>query len=78
MGRHGKTIVFVTHSIDEALALGDRVVVLTAAPGRVKADLPVPIPRPRSIPEIRDHPIFREMFQKIWELLREEVRPARR
>lgn len=70
----GKTIVFVTHSIDEALALGDRIVMLTAAPGRVKADLAVPIPRPRSIPAVRDHPVFREMFHSVWELLRAEVR----
>lgn len=69
----GKTVVFVTHSIDEALALGDRIVVMTAAPGRVKADLPVAIPRPRRIPEVRDHPVFRERFQTVWALLREEV-----
>lgn len=73
----GKTVVFVTHSIDEALALGDRIVLMTAAPGRIKADLTVAIPRPRRIPAVRDHPIFREMFQSIWESLRDEVRPAR-
>ena len=42
-----KTIVFVTHSVDEAIILGDRVVVLTGRPGRVKASLPIEIPRER-------------------------------
>ena len=43
-----KTVVFITHSIDEAIVLGDRVVVMTARPGRVKASINVPHPHPRS------------------------------
>lgn len=69
----GKTVVFVTHSIDEALSIGDRIIVMTSSPGRVKADIPVPLPRPRLIPGIREHPVFRELFQAIWGLLREEA-----
>src|SRR2546427_13300207 len=51
-----KTIVFVTHSIDEALLLGDRVIVLTARPARVKRIIPVPYPRPRNLAAIRADP----------------------
>ncbi len=69
-----KTVIFVTHSIDEALSLGDRIAVMSASPGRIKAEFPVPIPRPRKIPGVRDHEAFREMFQGIWEVLRQEVK----
>lgn len=68
-----KTAVFVTHSIDEAIALGDRVLVMTARPGRVKALLEVNLPRPRDLAEVRSHPRFRELFTIIWHYLREEV-----
>ncbi len=68
-----KTVVFVTHSIDEAVLLGDRVVVMTARPGRVKADMPVPLPRPRSVYELKASPAFNEITGAVWSLLRDEV-----
>jgi NitT/TauT family transport system ATP-binding protein len=69
-----KTIVFVTHSIDEALVLGDRVVVLTARPGRVKETLAVPFGRPRKPAAVRTDPAFGELRGRVWDLLRAEIR----
>jgi NitT/TauT family transport system ATP-binding protein len=68
-----KTIVFVTHSIDEALVLGDRVIVLTARPGRVKETLAVPFGRPRKPMAVRSDPAFGELRARVWDLLRAEI-----
>ena len=70
------TIVFITHSIDEALVMADRVAVFTAQPGKIKAIVDVDFPRPRSFLAVRSDPRFAERFQCIWELLRDEVRVA--
>jgi NitT/TauT family transport system ATP-binding protein len=72
-----KTVLFITHAIDEAIALGDRVVVMTAHPGRIKAIVPVDFPRPRSIPELRAEPRFGALQLSIWRMLEDEVRKAR-
>ena len=69
----GKTVIFVTHSIEEALLLGDRVVVMTARPGTIADDIVVPFPRPRSLTTIRSHPEFAVLFDRIWSRLRDEV-----
>jgi len=68
-----KTVVFITHSIDEAVALGDRVLVMTARPGRVKAEIPVALARPRSVFDLKGTPAFAEMVGRVWTLLRDEV-----
>jgi len=73
-----KTVIFITHSIDEAIVLGDRVVVLTAHPGRVKADVPVEFDRPRNVYELRASPDFGKLFYHIWGLLKDEVMKAKR
>lgn len=67
-----RTVVFVTHSIEEAILLGDRVVVMSARPGRIIADFAVPFTRPRS-PEVRLDPSFAELEETIWDQLRKEV-----
>ena len=74
----GKTVIFVTHSIDEAMVLADRIVVMSAQPGRIKASLPVPFPRPRDLSTVRSDPSFAPLFAEIWGLLREEVAAPRR
>ena len=68
------SVVFVTHDLEEAIALADRVVVLTAAPATVKGIFPVDLPRPRNVTEIRFNPGFVSLYQEIWECLRTEVK----
>ena len=68
----GKTVLYVTHSIEEALLLGDRVVLLTARPGRIKRVFPVALGRPRGL-EARASPEFGTLTERIWAELRDEV-----
>ncbi len=70
-----KTIIFVTHSIDEAVFLSDRVAVMTARPGRIKEIIEVPLARPRS-EELRNSPEFAGIRHQAWELLKDEVLQA--
>ena len=72
----GKTVVFVTHSIDEAMIVADRILVLSARPGTVKADIRVPFPRPRSVEAVRSNTEFNQLFLHIWSLLRNDAASA--
>lgn len=72
-----KTVVFITHSIDEAIVLADRVLVMSSVPGRIKASVPVPFARPRRTYELKRDPLFGELTYTIWEALRDEVNAAR-
>jgi NitT/TauT family transport system ATP-binding protein len=72
-----KTVVFVTHSIDEALFLGDRVVVMGSRPGRVLADLPVPFARPRSPYALKATSVHSELMTRIASLIREGTLASR-
>jgi NitT/TauT family transport system ATP-binding protein len=74
---HKKTVVFITHSVDEAVFLGDRIMVMTAQPGKVKTFVPVPLARPRNIMELQKMPQYGELIAHIWSSLREEVQRAR-
>src|SRR5213082_3870209 len=67
------SVVFVTHDLEEAIALADRVVVLTAGPGTVKGTYKVDLPRPRNVAEIRFQPRFTQLYESIWSQLRDEV-----
>ena len=69
----GQTVVFITHSIDEAITVGDTIVVMTAVPGRVKDVISVDMPRPRSEAHIKLMPRYSEMREHIWDLLRDEA-----
>ena len=71
-----KTMVFITHSIDEAILLGDRIAVMTARPGRIKEVLEVPFGRPRDVDVMRADPRFAELRTHIWRELH-TARPAR-
>ncbi len=73
-----KTALFITHSIDEALCMGDRIMVMTAHPGKIKCIIDVDLPRPREISVIRTSLHYNELFQQIWNTLREEVLKGKR
>jgi NitT/TauT family transport system ATP-binding protein len=72
-----KTILFVTHSIDEAIVLADRVLVMSSVPGRIKAEIPIEFARPRQSYELKRDPRFGELTYEVWEALRDEVNAAR-
>jgi NitT/TauT family transport system ATP-binding protein len=65
----GKTVFFVTHSVDEAVAMGDRVCVMSARPGRIILDLPIDLPRPRTRYVDREGLAFRAAATRVWETL---------
>ncbi|MBR7828193.1 ABC transporter ATP-binding protein [Actinospica sp. MGRD01-02] len=71
------SVLFITHDLEEAVALADRVVVMTSSPGTIKAVFDIDLPRPRgAIQDIRFQPEFLELHRQIWESLREEVETA--
>jgi NitT/TauT family transport system ATP-binding protein len=74
--RTGKTIVFVTHDIEEAVYLGDRVVVLTARPGRIREEVKIELPRPRTL-EIKKSMQCHEYRNYVWDLIRSESQRAK-
>jgi NitT/TauT family transport system ATP-binding protein len=67
------SVVFVTHDLEEAISLADRVYVLTAGPATVKGIYEIDLPRPRNVAEIRFEPRFVQLYHEIWEDLRNEV-----
>jgi NitT/TauT family transport system ATP-binding protein len=71
-----RTIVFVTHDLVEAIALADRIVVFTRAPGAIKAVRRVPIPRPRDVFHIHEAPGFAAIYNALWDDLRQEISPG--
>ena len=70
--RAPRTMVFITHSIEEAIALGDRILVMTARPGRVRELIAVDIPRPRTVATVIADPRFLPLRDHCWRLLREQ------
>jgi NitT/TauT family transport system ATP-binding protein len=69
-----KTVVFITHSVDEAVTLGDRIMVMSADRGRPKAFVGVPFARPRSVLDLRATPEYGRLFHDIWAQLKDEIR----
>lgn len=73
LAREHKTMIFITHSIDEAIALGDRIVVLSSRPARVREILPVEFPRSRTLESVKSSPRFAELRNHIWNELKNEL-----
>ncbi len=72
-----KTVLFVTHSLDEAIRLADRVLVMSASPGRILMEVPVPLARPRDFRALRQDPRYGALSASLWDVLREEVLKGR-
>lgn len=72
-----KTVIFITHSVDEAVTLGDRIMIMSAQPGRVKQIVEVPFERPRDVLELHSRPAYGQLVYSIWGQLRDEVQRAR-
>ena len=71
--QHKRTVLFVTHNLDEAITLSDRIVVLSARPGRVRAVIPVELPRPRNVIALRSNPRYGQLYQQLWDLLQADI-----
>ena len=71
-GSH-KTVVYITHSLDEAIVLGDRVIVMTNRPGTIKTVVDIDLPRPRNVLDMQSNTEFFDIRSRIWTALREEV-----
>ena len=74
--RSPKTVLFVTHSMEEAVRLGDRVALMSPRPGRIQEIVSVPLPRPRP-PQLEHDPRFIELKEYLWEQLRAMNTPSR-
>jgi NitT/TauT family transport system ATP-binding protein len=72
-----KTVVFITHSVDEAVTLADRIMVMTASPGRAKSMIDITLERPRNVLELRTDPRYGRIVYGIWGHLKDEVERAR-
>jgi NitT/TauT family transport system ATP-binding protein len=70
---YSASVVFVTHDLEEAISLADRVCVITSGPGTIKGIYTIDLPRPRKVAEIRFEPRFLQLYHQIWEDLRDEV-----
>lgn len=64
--QYQQSVLFVTHDLSEAVAVSDRVVVMTSRPGRIVADITIDLPRPRSIRELQKNPHFHELYAQLW------------
>jgi NitT/TauT family transport system ATP-binding protein len=73
----GAAVIFVTHDLDEAIALADKVVVMTTSPATIKDVFPIPLPRPREVEELRLTPEYLRIYREIWQYLRVEVDKTR-
>jgi len=68
-----KTVLFITHSVDEAIRLSDRIIVMTSRPGRIKEQIDVNLPRPRQVFDLQNNPDFIRIREQVWAALKQEV-----
>ena len=73
VSKTGQTVVFITHSIDEAITLADRVVVISFRPGRIKEVVKIDLPRPRFDYDLKTLPQYGELYDHIWQLVKDEA-----
>jgi NitT/TauT family transport system ATP-binding protein len=78
VAKTGQTVIFITHSIDEAITLADRIVVISFRPGRIKEVVDVNLPRPRFDYDVKVLPEFGELYDHIWRLVKDEALQASR
>jgi NitT/TauT family transport system ATP-binding protein len=71
--RHRSTVLLITHDLAEAITLADRVIVFSRRPGRIKAEFPVDLPRPRRVGDLQASASYHELFQRVWKILEEEL-----
>ena len=71
--RDRSTVLFVTHDLAEAIVLSDRIILMSASPGRIKRVFDVPLPRPRSARQLQGDPQFHQLYEEIWHELSGEV-----
>lgn len=76
-GQTRRTVVFITHDLAEAVALADRVVVMSARPGRIVADMEIDLPRPRHVRELQRDPAFLRLYSEVWEQLERGIQLSR-
>lgn len=69
--RDGRTVLFITHDLSEAVTMSDRVIVMSSRPGRIVADVPITLPRPRSVRALQKDPAFHELYAHVWTKLEE-------
>lgn len=71
--QRGSTVILVTHDLGEAIAMSDRVIILSRRPGRVKAEFTIDLPRPRRVTELQGDDAYHHLYEEIWRVFREEV-----
>lgn len=76
VARNKQTVLFVTHDLEEAIALSDRVVVMTARPGKIRSEHNIDLPRPRKSLDARSSSKFYDYVQAIWQELKDEISPG--
>jgi NitT/TauT family transport system ATP-binding protein len=74
--RERRSVIFITHDLSEAVVLSDRVIVMSARPGRVIADIRIPLARPRSVRSLQKDHRYHELYAEIWEKLESGLEPA--
>lgn len=72
-----KTVIFITHSIDEALLLSDRILLMSAQPGKIMSEKRIDLPRPRNMEQVRSNPEMAQEFVNIWQHLQKAVQESR-